>query len=140
MKTRAYSDKSWVTLEQHRCIVCGKNYDTGSLLLDKRLRDTFEHHTLTGTGLCPEHEKLHKEGYVALVEIDPLKSHAGGRTILKPDEVWRNGVLMHMKRTVARDVFNAEVPDTQPMMFIDAEVTAKLKSMMPEEEGGKENA
>lgn len=40
--------KSYVTLEQKICVVCGRSYDTGSLLLDKRLRERFEHHTITG--------------------------------------------------------------------------------------------
>ena len=31
-------EKSYVTMEQKQCPVCGKIEDTGSLLLDKRLR------------------------------------------------------------------------------------------------------
>ena len=31
-------DKSHVSMEQHRCIVCGQDYDTGAILLDKRMR------------------------------------------------------------------------------------------------------
>lgn len=130
-------EKSYVTMELRRCTVCGQDFDSGAILIDQKLRNRFDMHTLTGMGLCPEHEKLHKAGYVALVEIDPEKSHAGTKKILKPDEVWRTGTLMHMRRTVARQIFNVDVPDSQVMMFVDAEVTAKLKSMMPEEEGGE---
>ena len=52
------SDKSHVSIEQHICLVCGAAFETGSILLDRRLRASMEHHTKTGWGLCPEHQKL----------------------------------------------------------------------------------
>ncbi len=48
------TDKSYVSLEQHVCLVCGHAYDTGNLLLDKRLRASMQRHTTTGMGLCPD--------------------------------------------------------------------------------------
>lgn len=68
------SDKSYVTLEQHVCVVCAKPFDTNALLLHRRLAPVFERHTVTGWGLCPEHQKLKDDGFVALVEIDRAKS------------------------------------------------------------------
>ena len=68
------NDKSHVSLERHVCLVCGVAYDTGNLLLDKRLRASMERHTTTGWGLCPEHQKLSDDGFVALVECDPQRS------------------------------------------------------------------
>ena len=65
------NDKSHVSLEQHVCLVCGTRFDTGAILLDRRLRASMERHTATGWGLCPEHQKLSDEGFVALVECDP---------------------------------------------------------------------
>ncbi|WP_430522156.1 hypothetical protein [Pseudomonas aeruginosa] len=47
------NDKSHVSLEQHVCLVCGTAFDTGAILLDKRLRASMERHTATGWGLCP---------------------------------------------------------------------------------------
>ena len=35
------NDKSHVSLEQHVCLVCGKAFDTGTILLDKRLRQSL---------------------------------------------------------------------------------------------------
>jgi len=61
------NDKSHVSLEQHACLVCGSTFDTGSILLDRRLRATMERHTTTDWGLCPEHQRLFSEGFVALV-------------------------------------------------------------------------
>jgi len=131
------SDKSYVTVEKNRCMVCGKDYDTGAILMDLRLRDKFDHSTLTGNGLCPEHEKLHKDGYIALVECDPEKSTPTGHTI-KPENAYRTGVLIHMRRTVARELFNTDIPDSLPMMFIDPDAVAEIKARMPEPDGEEE--
>src|SRR3546814_20782436 len=68
------NDKSHVSLEQHACLVCGARFDTGAILLDKRLRASMERHTATGWGLCPEHQKLSDAGFVALVECDTQRS------------------------------------------------------------------
>ena len=86
-------DKSHVSLEQHVCLVCGTAFDTGAILLDKRLRASMERHTTTGWGLCPEHQKLFDDGFVALVECDPQRSgsQAGGR--MKPEQAYRTGRL-----------------------------------------------
>ncbi|MDN4290562.1 hypothetical protein OA805_00670 [Citrobacter freundii] len=83
------SDKSHISLEQHVCLVCGTAFDTGAILLDKRLRASMERHTATGWGLCPEHQKLSDDGFVALVECDPQRSgsQAGGR--MKPEQAPR---------------------------------------------------
>lgn len=138
MKTKSYSDKSYVTLEQRQCVVCGTTYDTGSLLLDKQLREKFDMHTVTGTGLCPEHDKLFKDGYLALVGCDEKKSKVAGGKVMKPEDAYRTGTIMHIRKTVAREIFNIEIPDKLPMMFCDEEVVAKLQAMMPEnnEKGG----
>jgi hypothetical protein len=85
-------DKSYVSLEQHLCMVCAIPFDTGSILLDRRLRSSMERHTTTGWGLCPEHQRLHSEGFVALVECDPQRS--GARSSdgqMKPDQAYRTG-------------------------------------------------
>ena len=69
-------DQSYVSLEQRLCLVCGISFDTGNLLLDKRLRASMKRHTTTGWGLCAEHQKLADDGFVALVECDPQRSGA----------------------------------------------------------------
>lgn len=53
------NDKSHVSLERRVCLVCGTHFDTGSLLLDKRLRQSLERYTTTGWGLCAE-QRLRK--------------------------------------------------------------------------------
>ncbi len=36
------NEKSHVSLEQHVCLLCGVAFDTGNILLDKRLRASME--------------------------------------------------------------------------------------------------
>ncbi|WP_296781558.1 ATPase [Variovorax sp.] len=93
------SDKSHVSIEQHICLVCGAAFETGSILLDRRLRASMEHHTKTGWGLCPEHQKLADDGFVALVECDPQRSGSQADGRMKPEQAYRTGRLAHLRRT-----------------------------------------
>ena len=123
-------DKSHVFLEQHVCLVCGARFDTGAILLDKRLRASMERHTATGWGLCPEHQKLSDDGFVALVECDPQRSRAAaGAARMKPDQAHRTGRLAHLKREVFADVFNVPIEDKQPCVFVEPGVIEQLQAM-----------
>lgn len=73
------SEKNWVGLEVRLCLVCGKRYETGRLLLDKRMRKVYSRYVLTGTGLCPEHEKELKNGNVFLLECETRKADGSHR-------------------------------------------------------------
>lgn len=106
-------------------------FDTGTILLDKRLRASMEQHTATGWGLCPEHQKLSDDGFVALVECDPQRSvspAASGR--VKPEQANRTGRLAHLKREVFAKVFNAPVAADQPCVFVEPGVIEQLQAMV----------
>lgn len=123
------NDKSHVSMEQHVCLVCGVAFDTGAILLDKRLRASMEHHTVTGWGLCAEHQKLADDGFVALVECDPQRSGSpGGR--LKPEQAYRTGRLAHIKRHAFAQVFNVPIEANQPCVFVEPGVIEKLQTMV----------
>ena len=124
------NDKSHVSLEQHVCLVCGTRFDTGAILLDRRLRASMERHTATGWGLCPEHQKLSDEGFVALVECDPQRSGSpagGGR--VKPEQAYRTGRLAHLKREAFAQVFNVPIAADQPCVFVEPGVIEQLQTM-----------
>lgn len=108
------NDKSHVSLEQHVCLVCGTRFDTGAILLDKRLRANMEHHTATGWGLCPEHQKLSDDGFVALVECDPQRSGSPGANRMKSEQAYRTGHPAHLKREVFSTVFNVPIAGALP--------------------------
>lgn len=121
------NDKSHVSLEQHVFLVCGKVFDTGVILLDKCLRASIEHHTATGWGLCPEHQKLSDDGFVALVKCDPQRSgsQTGGR--MKPEQAYRTGLLAHLRCTVFAQLFNVPIKDKQACMFVEPSVIVMIK-------------
>ena len=55
------TDKSWVSLERHVCIICGKEYDTCNLVMKQgrtkkeiSLAETMDKYTVTGIGICEE--------------------------------------------------------------------------------------
>ncbi len=123
------NDKSHVSLEQHLCLVCGVAYDTGSILLDKRLRARLEHHTTTGWGLCAEHQKLSDDGFVALVECDPQRSGSPGDR-LKPEQAYRTGRLAHVKRDVFATVFNVPIAADLAFVFVEPGMIERLETMV----------
>lgn len=127
------NDKSHVSLERHVCLVCGTAFDTGAILLDRRLRARFAHTTTTGWGLCAEHRKLFDGGYVALVECDPQRS---GLPVdaerLKPEQAYRTGRIAHLKREVFARLFNVPIDAKQACVFIEPGVIERLQSMVPE--------
>lgn len=125
------NDKSHVSLEQRVCLVCGSTFDTGAILLDKRLRQNLERHTVTGWGLCPEHERLFQEGYVALVECDPQRSGgAPSSGSMKPEQAYRTGRLAHLKHETFANVFNVPVAAVQPCVFVEPGVIDYLQAMV----------
>jgi hypothetical protein len=124
-------DKSYVSLEQHLCVVCGTPFDTGNLLLDKRLRASMKHHTTTGWGLCPEHQKLFDDGFVALVECDPQRSGGPSAGHMKPEQAYRTGRLAHLRREVFARVFNVPIAADQPCVFVEPGVIEQLQAMVP---------
>jgi len=124
------SEKSHVSLEQHACLVCGTTFDTGAILLDKRMRASMEPHTTTGWGLCPEHQKLFDDGYVALVECDPERSGPPADGRLKPEQAYRTGRLAHLRRPVFSQIFDVPIPDKQACVFVEPGVIDRLQSMV----------
>ncbi|MGB4928134.1 MAG: ATPase [Giesbergeria sp.] len=123
------NDKSHVSMEQHVCLVCGVTFDTGAILLDKRLRASMERCTTTGWGLCAEHQKLADDGFVALVECDPQRSGSPGGS-LKPEQAYRTGRLAHLKRHVFATVFNVPIEANQPCVFVEPGVIEQLEAMV----------
>ena len=122
--------KSYVTLEQHVCVVCTAKYDTGALLLDRRLRDSFEHHTVTDWGMCPNCDALREQGFVALVECDPKQTRINAG-IVQPDEAYRSGTVCHLRKEAFEKVIDIPVPKGM-VCFVDPDAIEKLKAMVPD--------
>ena len=110
--------KSHVAMEQKMCLVTGKLYDTGSILLDRRMKDTLEQPTVTGWGLCPEVQEKLDNGYVAFIGIDPEKSTIKNNKITKED-AYRTGKILYIRRSVLPNIINIPIPEDMQFMFID---------------------
>lgn len=124
-------DKSYVTMEQHQCPICLSIFDTGAILMDKRLRDRFEMHTLTGHSPCAKCQEQLDQDFVALIETADTKKNG-----MVPMDVPRSGNLVFMKREAFNRIFNVPPPDADklPMVFIEPGVIEQLKAMQEEAE------
>ena len=104
--------KSFVTMEQHQCPVCGTVFDTGALLLDKRLLNKFDSKTITGNSLCSECQSKIDEGFTILIVVRDGESG---------DNPYRTGKMLYWK-----SVDPNNKPDT-PIMYIEESAANELK-------------
>ncbi len=108
------------------CPVCAKEHATG-ILFNQRLRHTLDPKTVTGWEMCPEHQKMKDEGYIALVGIDHAKSDVG----LTLGGVWRIGMFAHLRGHVWPQIFNVPPPEKK-LCFVDKD-TLDLLAKIPQE-------
>jgi hypothetical protein len=124
-------EKSYVSLGVNICKICGTEFDSGEILMDKRLRKSMGRKTITGYGMCPEHQKLKDDGFLALIEV----SNKGNETILSNENAIRTGNVAHIPKYIAKEIFNIEANmDAFDMMFIEVGVIEKLQSMVEPED------
>lgn len=116
----------YVQMERAICPVCGIKHEHGGILISKHLRSIPEKQTVTHYALCPDHQKLFDDGYVALVGIDPAKStSSSGRMEL--EDAYRTGRLAHLRRSAyARFFPDNPIDDDLPLVFVDDEVIDML--------------
>lgn len=120
----------YVAMEKNVCPICGTLFDTGAILIDKRLQ-TIKQPAVTGSSLCPEHAKLHGEGYLALVGVDPARSPKGDA--LKTQDAYRTGRVMHIKYTVFKQIITRPVNNDLPMVFVEDDVIDAIQAMVKED-------
>lgn len=91
-------DKSYVSLEKKICSICGNKHETNSLLLDMRLKDSFEHYTVTGYDHCDDCQAKIDDNYIAMVEVDNSPEEG---SIMKQENANRTGQIAWVKKHVA---------------------------------------
>ena len=124
--------KSHVGIDTKICPVCGIEHDVG-VLLDRRLKNTLEHKNVTGFEMCPEHQKLMDDGYVALVGCDESQSDIEPNGSIKPQGAYRTGAIAHVKRAVFNEFFTVPVPDGM-MCFVPTNLITQLGQIPVKEE------
>ena len=111
------NEKSHVATERRTCEVCGGTYETGANVVDGTLRLSMPPEVVTGWGLCPTHDRLYKEGFIALVECDPTKSgYPSNGDTLSMEDAYRTGVVAHVKREVFEYLCNRTIG--APCVFV----------------------
>lgn len=116
-------EKSHVSMENKICQVCGvKNNHNCGILLDKRLQQSLERETVTGWGLCEEHDNVVKDGFVIMVVAKNDDTNKEG--YMKIEDAERTGEVLYVRKEVCQEMFNIEVKD---LMFIDEETYEMLK-------------
>lgn len=119
--------KSYVSLEQKICSICGHEHDTNAILLDTRLKDSMEKHTITGFDYCEQCQEKIDEGFIAMVEV----SNTDPGHKLKQSEAFRTGNLLFLKRELFDQIFN--VKTSSPMTFVEPAVVKYLQSLIQQE-------
>lgn len=118
------SEKSYVGMAYKVCPITNEEWETGELLLDRRMKDSLEKKTIVGYGFCPEVQEKLDQGYVALVEIDPDKS--GDATILrqtmKMEDAYKTGRVAYLRKQIAKDMLGI----TTKMSYIDPKMFEHL--------------
>lgn len=111
------------------CIICGKTED-GSLKRKLKLRRKFEMKDPANWGLCVEHEKLHQEGFIALVEaVQPSHTLAEDGTVQDGGDPHRTGKVIHVRYELAEQLFKTAIDRSLPMVFCLPNVAAQMTEM-----------
>ena len=118
--------KSYVSMEAKQCLVCAKEFNVG-ILLDRSLHDSLESKTLTGYGLCDEHNELFEDEYIALIGIDESKSTVETNGNILPHNAYHTGNVIHVKYSVLAGFFNIPINKSLPIIFVEDAVIDKLK-------------
>ena len=121
-------DKSHVTMEQKSCPICREVKDTGAILIDRRMRETFERQTNTGIGICPDCQKYIDDGYIAFLAVDTACS-AIVNDKLKPEDAHYLPEYIWLKRDVAKQMLKVDV-DKYPFIYVEPEVIPKVKEII----------
>jgi hypothetical protein len=122
------SSNNYVRMSKEVCVVCGNLYLGGDILIHKQLKEIKEEETITGLGLCPEHQKLKDDGFVAIVACDKDKSDVSDTGIITPAGVYRTGPVAHLKLHAFKALFDTDPPDHM-VVFGDAELLTQLEKM-----------
>lgn len=121
------SDKSFQSLEQSTCIVCGCKCESDLGKMDAQLRDLVQQLGIAKCSLCPACRAFRDQGFIALVECDPEKSgnpKTGQR--LMPEEVHRTGLIILVDEETFTAVFQKPALSRMPCVYVPPGVIQRL--------------
>ena len=125
--------KSYVSLERQICIVCGKSFNTGGLLIDKRLKASMKKYTNTGMGMCPHDEQRKKDGYIGLIGcFNSVGKDGSKEERLTSSKAKRSGRVVHLKILAFKRIICVPTPENS-VCFIEDEGIDKILGLVKQE-------
>jgi|TARA_Y100000294_G_C8470596_1_gene302477 hypothetical protein len=130
-KSERLKKKNMVAMGFTICPATGtKNNDSVVMKTDPKDKESIllngfsdsEKEVFIGWELCDSVKKRNKEGYICLVaciEEKSLKNEDGNIT---PEGAYRTGSVAFLRRELASQMFNLEIPEDQAFMFCDERV------------------
>lgn len=124
------SRQTYMSIERGVCVVCGKQFDAGTLMIEKH---PLSEASVVGWELCKADAQMHRLGFVALVECElDMTAHHSGET-LPHDEVHRTGGIMHLTREAFIAIFKTASRPGLPCAYVPQGTLQKLQSIMRRE-------
>ena len=124
------TNKNSIAIATHLCPICGDEHEHNTeILIHKGLGNIDPNKRCTGYGLCEEHDKLHKDGFVAMVAIDPDKSTLGANGNYVFEEAYRTGDMVHIRVEVFNELFNTEWDMEKAFTYTEQAVLDHLRKM-----------
>ena len=124
--------KSHVAIERAVCPICGITYDTDTVLLDKRMKDSLENPMPpTHYAPCKEHQELLEDGYIALVGVnEELSTIVDGK--IDQEGAYRTGTFAFVKKLAFNKIFAGVEEPYPPMIFVQEEVFETISKLVEE--------
>ena len=125
--------------DKHKCIYCNaehkslnKNGKTIILnahhLLSKDIKNSpLKYDIRNGVTLCPEHQKLYDDGYIAMLVVSNEETEG---TKLSVHNAKPTGTLIHIKKNVAEEFFDIKI--SVPMIYISRELENTFRGWQEE--------
>lgn len=122
---RNESGKDIVSLGMATCPVCMARHAVSVLIQTRDItHPKLGRETPTGWAMCPEHQKLKDEGYVAMVVVTNTEQPT-------LENAKRTGDLLHVRESGWPHIFNMPLPP-EGLAFIDLEAFTQVKAMVGE--------
>lgn len=123
--------KGIVSLGYSVCPICCTEHEDNSVWVQMRdiTHPKLEQRTFTGFKLCPEHQKQFDDGFLAMVVVKAQPTGNGLLAQYNASLALRTGEVIHIRRTVAREIFNVPISDRLEFMWIDEEAAQRIKDM-----------
>lgn len=116
----------------YQCPVCGELHShNADIFIHKNLREIPDENTFAGLALCEEHDRMHKDGFLAMIAALPPEAGTEGLSV---HEATRTGEVVHIKEAAWDCIMKVPFPDLteHEFVFVAPEVVQVIKDNMPE--------